>query len=145
MTNKLEHHKLPTPLGSAYVVEDFIDASTESYLLQKIEQLGGVEIESSETSNARVFKSKATPSGWREVKGRRLMEWGGSLAGKTLIVNSKSLPSFMTDAFPFVLKMVQDATGLFDAQRPLNHVGFLALRLNLWMMLGQVLVNECVC
>lgn len=71
----LEEHRLPTPVPEAFVLEDFIDAPTEAYLLSKIEELGGTEVESSESST-RAFKSKGTPAGWKTVSGRRLMEWG---------------------------------------------------------------------
>lgn len=75
MASDLSPFRLDTPFPEAYVLPDFIDASAEAYLLSKIEELGGDEIESG-SADTRAYKSRATPSGWRTVKDRRLMEWG---------------------------------------------------------------------
>lgn len=71
----LSPFRLETPLPEAFVMPDFIDAPTEAYLLSKIEELGGDEIDSGQ-ADTRAYKSRATPNGWRAVKDRRLMEWG---------------------------------------------------------------------
>jgi alkylated DNA repair protein alkB family protein 6 len=71
----LDAHLLQTPLPSAYVIEDYVTPQEEAYLLQKIEQVGGTEIDAA-SDGTRAFKGKAT--GWKEVHGRRLMQWVSS-------------------------------------------------------------------
>jgi hypothetical protein len=66
--------KLSTPVPSVYLFEDFVSPQEERYLLSKIEELGGVEIEGPEGEDpgaVRKYKDKGTAAGWRTVKGRR--------------------------------------------------------------------------
>lgn len=46
----LEPYRLDTPLPAAFLMPSFVNESEEQYLLAKIEQMGGVEIGSNETT-----------------------------------------------------------------------------------------------
>lgn len=108
--------------------------------MSKIEELGGTEVDSA-GQQTRAFKSRATPAGWRNVKDRRLMEWGsvpckfssstvtenevlhtipyrGTVLKNTLIRNN-SMPSFMASAYPHITSKVSQL-GLFP--QDINHV-----------------------
>jgi hypothetical protein len=66
--------KLSTPIPSVYLFEEFCTPQEERYLLTKVEELGGVEVEGPEgndTTATRRYKDKGTAAGWRVVKGRR--------------------------------------------------------------------------
>lgn len=119
----LQPYKLDTPIPVAYLIPDWVTEQESNYLLLKIEELGGQEIES-ETAG-RTFKSK--PQGWKEVNGRRLQTWGGQVLPKSSTLIPTPLPSFMTSAFPHILGRVKSSTGAFEqakGQGP-NHVSWL--------------------
>jgi hypothetical protein len=66
--------KLPTPTPSVYLFEEFCTPQEERYLLTKVEELGGVEVDGPEGDDptaTRRYKDKGTAAGWRVVKGRR--------------------------------------------------------------------------
>lgn len=94
-------HRLDTPLPEAYLIPGFITASEEAYLLTKVEECGGTPLDD-DGDNAdgpdspRRFKGKA--AGWKEVKGRRLMYWGGSVHPKGNTLIPLPLPAFMDRA-----------------------------------------------
>ena len=118
----LQPYKLNTPIPAAYLIPDWVTEQESSYLLVKIEEMSGTETES-ETSG-RTFKAKSTPQGWKEVNGRRLQYWGGTVLPKSSTLIPTPLPTFMTSAFPRVLERVKTSTGAFvkaKGQSP-NHV-----------------------
>lgn len=95
-------HRLDTPLPEAYLIPGFITASEEAYLLTKVEECGGTPVDELEGDNVgspdspRRFRGKA--AGWKEVKGRRLMYWGGSVHPKGNTLIPLPLPAFMDSA-----------------------------------------------
>ena len=96
-------HRLDTHLPEAYLIPGFITASEEAYLLTKVEECGGMpvdddadSVDGTSTDSPRRFRGKA--AGWKEVKGRRLMYWGGSVHPKGNTLIPLPLPAFMDRA-----------------------------------------------
>jgi len=95
----LNHFSLSTPIPEAYIVPDFVSLSEEAYLLERVELLGSVEVPNEKSDGSgRSFQSKGSPAGWRTVKGRRSMYWGGSLLsyGKSSVLIPSLLPDFLS-------------------------------------------------
>lgn len=120
-------HRLDNLLPEAYLIPGFITASEEAYLLTKVEECGGTPVDDdadslqgTSTDSPRRFRGKA--AGWKEVKGRRLMYWGGSVHPKGNTLIPLPLPAFMDRQFPNILQRVRETGAFNDSKHGPNHV-----------------------
>lgn len=114
--------RLNTPVPECYLIPAFVSESEEAYLLTKIEEVGGTAVDNDDaTAEQTTRKYKSKPTGWREVKGRRSMYWGGSVLKNALIPTA--MPAFMQDQFPRIINRIAE-TGAFHGSKHKvpNHV-----------------------
>ncbi|EGG01356.1 uncharacterized protein MELLADRAFT_92555 [Melampsora larici-populina 98AG31] len=105
--NLLEAYRLAVPIPEVFLIPDFITEAEESYLSEKIDEVGNSNI---------VFQPNGSSSlragGWQRVKQRRSMHWGGTLTAKGRLI-PRALPPFMTQQWPNVFERISKL-GIFN-------------------------------
>ncbi|KAH9824181.1 hypothetical protein DFH28DRAFT_944787 [Melampsora americana] len=103
----LEPHRLSVPIPEIFLIPDFITQAEETYLSEKIDEVGNSNI---------VFKPDGSSSlragGWQRVKRRRSMNWGGTMTAKGRLI-PRALPPFMSQQWPNVFERIS-RLGIFN-------------------------------
>ncbi|GAA93924.1 uncharacterized protein L969DRAFT_92170 [Mixia osmundae IAM 14324] len=112
---------VPGPVEGLSYLPDFISIADEAHLLSKIEEIGGVELDSA--AGQRIYRDRGTCAGWKDLNGRRSMYFGGTILPRTSTLVPVAMPPFMQASYPHILDKIAQL-GLYDTcktSRP-NHV-----------------------